>query len=338
MKSRLAVLAAGILTLLVASVAVPALAQESSGSSTTQNGSGGNSLRVAPVRSELAIDPGDTKKLTVYVQNLAPTPAQVRAVISDFEASKDESGEPLIILDDQYAKSHSLKRLTSVEPSQLTLPANARMPVELTITVPKNARAGGYFGVVRFLPASDITQDESGVAVSTNVASVVLLKVTGDLQEKMTLESMDVRQNDKVSTFFTSNKDIKAVVRFNNQGNVQIAPFGKIQLKDRSGKVIDEQEVNNTDPRGNVLPESIRRFELDLKKVGSFGKYTLEGNFGYGSKGELLTSSVSFWVVPTALMIAGGSVVVVAILGIVFVPRMVRSYNRRVVRRVGRRY
>lgn len=338
MKSKLTVLAASCLGLLVACIAVPAFAQETSGNSTQNTAVGANSLRISPVRSDVTVDPGSSKTITLYVQNLSLNPAKVRAVVSDFEASKDESGEPLVLLDDEYAKSHSLKRMASVQPSELTLPANARMPVELTITVPKNARAGGYFGVVRFLSAGTSSQDQNGVAISANVASIVLLTVTGDLKEKMSLASMDVRQNGKVGGFFTTNKNLKAVIRFNNEGNVQLAPFGKVQLKNRSGKVIEEYEINNTDPRGTVLPESIRRFEVDLHKVGSFGKYTLEGNFGYGSKGELLTQKVSFWVVPVPLMVGAGVGLVAIVLAGIFVPRMISSYNRRIIRRAGRRY
>jgi hypothetical protein len=326
MKSKLFVLTAAIIAVLASAIAVPVSAQRSSGS-TTQNSSA-NSLRVAPVRTDIALDPGASKEITVYAQNLAPTPVQVKAVVSDFEASRDESGQPMVILDDKYAESHSLKRLAKVEPELVTLAPNVRTPVKLKITIPSSARAGGYYGVVRFLPANAIEQDDSGVAISANLGSLVILKVNGDVEEKMTLASMDVRQNDKAGGFFKSNKDIKTVIRFNNEGNIQLQPFGKVQLKDRSGKIIEEHEVNNTDPRGNVLPESIRRFEVDLKKVGSFGKYTVEGNFGYGTKGELLTSSASFWVVPTTYII-GGVIGLIFLGGIGFLIFKVVSLSRR---------
>jgi hypothetical protein len=145
-----------------------------------------------------------------------------------------------------------------------------------------------------------------------------------------------VRHGDSARVVFTSNKDLKASVRFRNAGNVQEQPFGKVQLK-KGDKVLGSFEVNASDPRGNVLPDSIRRFDISLKNVGSFGKYTLQGNFGYGSNGQLLSASTTFYVVPLALII----VVVVLIALIVFLvvggPRLVKRYNRRVLRSAGRR-
>ena len=85
------------------------------------------------------------------------------------------------------------------------------------------------------------------------------------------------------------------------------------------------------------MPDSIRRFDIDLDKVGSFGKYTLEGNFGYGTTGQLLASQVTFYVVPLAVMIIGGSVSLLIIFLIILLPKMLKSYNRRVIRRASRR-
>jgi hypothetical protein len=339
MKLKLTAVVASIVTLILPIITAGVSAQSTSGQS-TQVTNNSNSMRISPVRTDVIMDPGSTKQLTVYAQNLGTLPVQARAIISDFAASTDETGKPSVILEEeQYAPSHSLKRLALTEPSVVTLPPNTRVPVKVTITVPKNAMAGGYYGAVRFIPVSTLTTgNDTGVAISTNVGSLILLKVNGALVEKVSLVSFDVRQDDKASTFFKKPDGLKAVVRFKNDGNVQTQPFGKVRLLDRSGKVIEEHEINNTDPRGNVLPTSIRRFDPTLEKVGSFGKYTLEGNFGYGSNGELLTSKLSFWVVPTTYMIAGGVALIILILMAIFIPRMIRSYNRRIVRRAGRRY
>jgi hypothetical protein len=332
MKRIFAILGTGIgCLLLVSTIVLPVSAQES-----TTSSSNANSMKIAPVRTELALDPGASKDITVYAQNLTQQTVQARVLISDFEASKDESGKPLIILDDKYAESHSLKRLATATPNLVSLPPGERVPVKVTITAPVNAMAGGYYGAVRFLPADELEPGGNGVSLSTNIGSLVILKINGELKEKMTLESMDVRQEDKPGTFFNSPKGLKVVVRFNNQGNIQEQPFGKLQILDRSGKIVEEHTVNNTDPRGNVLPDSIRRFDVDLKKVGSFGKYTLQGNFGYGTKGELLTYKSTFWVVPTTYII-GGIAGLLFLGGIIFLIVRVITLSRRGGSR-GRRY
>ncbi|HET7638501.1 MAG TPA: hypothetical protein VFK47_07145, partial [Ktedonobacteraceae bacterium] len=295
-----------------------------------------SAFKISPVRTDLSLDPGTSKTITVYVQNIQPVAVAVRVSISDFEPSHDESGKPEVLLDDtKYAESHSLKRLASATPSTLTLQPNQNSSVLVTVTAPKTALAGGYYGAVRFLPTSDKSPDGSGLSLSTNVGSLILLKVNGEIKEKMTLASLDVRQKeDKFQTFFTKPNNIMAVARFTNEGNVQEEPFGKVQLY-KGKKLIQEVEINNTNPRGNVLPDSTRRFDAQLDKVGKFGKYTVKGNFGWGS-GQTLSSSVTFWVVPVPYIIAAISLVALLILAIIFIPLMLRSYNRRILAKAGR--
>jgi hypothetical protein len=162
------------------------------------------------------------------------------------------------------------------------------------------------------------------------------VKVPGDIKEQVTIASFDARHKDSASSFFTSGKGITATVRMQNEGNVQEAPFGKIILKNRSGKVLGTYELNNVTPPANVLPDSIRKFTVPLKDVGGFGKYRLEGNFGYGASGQLLSAGTTFYVIPKSIVI-GFVLLVLLLLFIVFVlPKLIRRYNEFVVSRAAR--
>ena len=155
--------------------------------------------------------------------------------------------------------------------------------------------------------------------------------------------------NGKPSSFFTRTKIagkngntkateyINATVRFQNEGNVQVSPFGKILLKDRGGKILGQYELNTTNPPGNVLPDSIRKFSVPLDKIGKFGQFKIEGNFGYGSNGQLLSASTTFYVVPIWLILAFIALVLFILFLIFGLPRLVRAYNQRILRKAGRR-
>lgn len=306
-------------------VVVPtALAQQNSGYT------GGNALKISPVRSDLTIQPGATQAVDVSVQNLTDSPATLRAIVNDFIADANETGQPSIILDEtKSAPSHSLKQYIAPI-AEFSLAAKEKKTVKVQITIPADAKAGGYYGAVRFAPVSAST--DKNVTLSASVGSLILVKVPGDIQENLKIASFDVRKDGDPGTFFTDNKSLEGVVRFENSGNIQVEPFGKMLLK-KSGKTVAEYEINNTQPRGNVLPDSVRRFSVPLDKVGAMGKYTIEGNFGYGSNGQLLSSTTSFYVVPVwAIIIA-----VLTILLIVFLvfglPRIIRNYNRRVIQK-----
>ena len=254
--------------------------------------------------------------------------------INDFVASGDETGRPNVILnEDEYAPSHSLKRLVTPL-KDFTIAAGETREVKVTITVPKNAAGGGYFGTVRFAPSN--AEGDKNVNLAASVGTLVLLKVNGDIKEDLAVESFDVRKKGGPGSFFTTNKGLNAVIRFKNSGNVQVEPFGKVTLK-RFGKVVNSYEINNEETKSSVLPDSIRRFDMPLTKVSAFGKYTLEGNFGYGETGQLLTAQTTFYVIPLFFIILGVVLVVgVIVLGIV-IPRSIRAYNRRIIRRASRR-
>jgi len=292
--------------------------------------SGGNALKISPVRQDVEIEPGKSKTIDVYVQNLTSTKADLRGIVNDFVAGKDEKGQPNIILDEnQAAPSHSLKQYVTKIPN-FSLAPNEQKDIKVTITIPMTAKPGGYYGAVRFAPQS--TDTDKNVTLSASVGSLVLVRVPGDIQEQVSLASLDVRKDDTAKSFFTSGKDLKAVARFENTGDVQEQPFGKIALK-KGSKILATYEINNTQPRGNVLPDSIRRFTADLSNVGSFGKYTIEGNFGYGTKGTLLSGSKTFYVVPISVIVTIVVAIILVLLLIFVVPKMVRSYNRKIVQK-----
>jgi len=298
----------------------------------------GNGLRVAPVRKDLTVQPGTTGSVDITVTNVTGGAATFQAIINDFIANPNESGNPAIILDPtKYAPSHSLKRFVAPV-SNFTLNPGEEKTITIKINVPANAAGGGYYGAVRFGPASADGTKGGQLSLSGSVGTLVLVKVPGDIKEQLSIAGIGVYSGDSTqsSNFFTSSKDLKVRVRFQNEGNIQEEPFGKLLVKDRHNKTIASYEVNNTSPPGNVLPNSIRRFDLAIK-TGKFGQYKIEGNFGYGSTGQLLSVATTIYIIPLSLIIAFIVVVVVLAIGIFLVPRLIKAYNRRVLRRAGRR-
>jgi hypothetical protein len=293
----------------------------------------GNGLKISPVRSDLTINPGSSQVVDVVVQNVTSSAATLQGVVNDFVADGNETGTPKLILNaNDFAPTHSLKRLVAPI-ANFNIAAGATQDVKVKIIVPANAVGGGYYGAVRFAPASaDTTKN---LALSASVGSLFLVKVPGNITEQLVIKSFDVRKTtdgNQASSFFTSPKSLESVIRFSNTGNIQLEPFGKLSLK-KGGKVLQQVEINNTTPPGNVLPDSIRRFNVPLDKVGSFGKYTLEGDFGYGSSGQLLTATTSFYVVPVALIVIGILLILLILAAIFGLPKLIRGYNRRVIQR-----
>lgn len=287
-----------------------------------------NVLKASPVRSDIQIAPGTSKKVQMTISNLTDAPVVVRPVENDF-ISADESGTPALILDaNTYAPTHSLKRFLAPL-SDVTIPAKDAVTIDVTITVPAGTQAGGYFGAIRFTPTSP--DDGGQVNLSPSVASIVLLTVPGPTTEKLNLTNFEVQQKNHTGTTFQNADDLSLLIRFENKGNIQEGPFGKITVKN-GNKVVSESDFNVTEPRDQILPDGARRWDVPLKDVGNFGYFTVNATLTYGKDNQTIDISKSFWVIPPAYIIGAIVALVLLIAIIIFVIFFIRHRIRRRLR------
>ncbi len=314
MKKYLVALVASLL--LLGGPAVAVLAQSSGP---------GNGFRVSPVREELTIQPGKSETVDISIENITNENIVAHPVVNDFVASDQENGEPRLILDDSAPPSgNSFKTLVGKLPD-VPLKPHERKTLKVTLNVPSNGAAGGYYGAVRFSPA-DLT-DQKQVSLTASVGVLFLVKVPGNILEKLDMVTLGASFKDKLKTFFTHSPDA-TVVRLKNSGAIHLQPFGRIEVKDWHGHVISNQEFNNVEPRGNVLPASTRKFTTPLKANAKFGRYTISANLGYGTSGQLISGTATFWVIPLWFIIIIVAVIALIVLGILFIRRKRAKKNR----------
>lgn len=300
-------------------------------SSTTTNNL--NTLKISPLRTDLSIAPGKSGKVSMKVTNLTKAPMTIHPIENDFVAG-DEKGTPALILDEnKFAPTHSLKHFM-VALQDVTIPAGAIQEVPLMINVPANANAGGYYGAVRFAPVA--TDGSGSVNLNASAASLVLLTVPGPFVEQLNMTNADIMQTGKVVSGFVSSPDgLSLSVRFENKGSLQDAPFGQVYVKE-GDKVVYSQDFNQGNPRDMVLPDSARRWDIPLKNIGKFGKYTIGATFTYGSKNKSIDVTKTIWIIPTTYIIAGVVGLIVLVGLIVGIWLFLRSYKRRILRSNGR--
>jgi hypothetical protein len=292
-----------------------------------------NTLKISPVRSDISVAQGASTKVPVYITNLTASPVILKPIENDFVAG-DESGTPSIILDENsYAPSHSLKRFM-VPLQNVTVPAKTTSQVDVTIVVPKSAQAGGYFGAIRFAPA---TGSGGQVDLSGSVASLILLTVPGPTTEQLTLTNFDVQQNGGTASNFRNPNNLSLLLRFQNKGNIQEGPFGQVYVQ-KGKKVIYTYNFNQNQPHQQILPDSSRRWNVPLKGFSKFGKYTVGGTFTYGTKGQAIEITKTVWIIPTSYILGGLGLIVFLIIIVVGSYLFLKSYKRRILRSSRKRY
>ena len=323
--------AAGILLLISGQGAVFAAtaAPKTKAAPVAQN----QTLKISPLRSDVTIAPGGAGKVQMYVSNITKNTIIIQPVENDFVAG-DEKGTPALILDpNSFASTHSLKRF--MKPlANVTVAPGTTQEVDLTISVPKTAQAGGYYGAVRFAP---VTSGSQSLSLGSSAASLVLLTVPGPTVEKLTMTNFDIQQNGGTASNFRTPNNLQLLLRFKNEGNLQEAPFGQVYVQ-KGKKVVYTYSFNQGSIKDQILPDSARRWLVPLKGFGKFGKYTVGATFTYGSKNQTIEIVKSVWIIPTVyILIVVGIVALLAVIVAAFW-FMARNYKRRILKSSRRRY
>jgi hypothetical protein len=121
------------------------------------------------------------------------------------------------------------------------------------------------------------------------------------------------------------------LLRTENKGNVQVAPFGQINVK-KGDKVVYKIDFNNDSPKDNVLPDSARRWTIPIKNIGKFGKYTVVGTFTYGTSSKSVELQKTVWIVPTLYIVLVVGAILVLVIIILLIRLFLKSYKKKILK------
>ena len=288
---------------------------------------GSQALEIAPPVITFSADPGQTKTVQISLRNVSSGSVVVTAQANDFVAA-GEDGTPKILLDDSTPNPYSLKDWIGPVAS-LTLTARQLKSLPVTITIPANASPGGHYGVVRFT-ATPPELKGTGVSLAASLGALILVNVNGKINDNLSVAQFSTEPVDGMSWLYES-APIKFIERLKNNGNTHEQPSGQITISDMYGKKIANVNVNL--PPRIILPSSTREFSqaLDSQVIGNkflFGRYTADLKLTYGANKQVITSSLTFWVIPYKLIALAIIVLVGGFFGLRFA---IRRYNNHII-------
>lgn len=295
----------------------------------------GQALEIAPPVIYLSVDPGQTLKTQIFIRDISSGNLIVNGTVNNFVAG-GEDGTPKILLDNKDSANdpYTLVNWVAPLPSLLLIPREIKS-MTATVTVPKDAAPGGHYGVIRFT-STPPSVDGSGVSLAASIGVLLLVTVSGNVKQGLSVQELSVNHNGKTSGFFESGP-LQFIEKFKNTGNVHVQPIGQVSITDMFGKKLAAVNVNL--PPGNILPQSTRQFKQPLDKtvIGNkrlFGKYTASLKATYGTDKKVVTSTITFWVIPYRLIAA----IIVLLVGAFFALRFfIRRYNRRILEQAQKR-
>lgn len=285
----------------------------------------GSGLSISPTLSQFTLKPGQADKLDITLKNITQNKINAQAYINDF-TSDGRTGNPQIITNTNQASPNSIRKFV-VGLDNVPLDVGQQKVETLALQIPAGTPPGAYYGIIRYkaVPAGTNAPAPGQVALSASVGTIVLITVPGNIKQQVELTNVLVYSGegpDQHSGTIFFDKPSQAGVEIRNLGNGFAVPFGTVQVQSTFGKTVYTYQLNNTTPRGNVLPSSNRIFTNALKNITRPGRYTVTANVAYGSGSSVLVMKKTFWYIPTWLLI------VILIVLLVLIGIALKAYRR----------
>lgn len=254
-------------------------------------------LSVTPTLFEMAANPGQVWQSNIKVINSNTFDLVVYPRAVNF-APQGETGQgKLIPILEDMTDGATLAEWIVIDESPVTIAPERSLEIPFTVKVPDNAAPGGHFAAI--LVSTQPPEAERGtLAVRTSqiVSSLFFVRVAGDVIENGVIRSFTTART------FVEEPKATFELRFENKGNVHLQPRGTITIYNMWGKERGVIPINNRTHFGNVLPESVRKFEFTWsgeQSITDIGRYKAVAALGYGQENvQFVTSATYFWVVP----------------------------------------
>jgi len=302
-------------------------------------------LTISPPRLEFNVNPGQRVEDIIKIFNETKDPLNIFTSAANFVAKPGETGEPEFLFPKDGEEG--LAAWIDIEKGPITILPNEQKIIPFTVRVPPTADPGGHYAAIFFSPSPP--PGEGGVVgVIGKLGALVLFRVSGDIKEEGGLTEFSLKDNKKAYNHLP----VDFVIRFENTGTVHLKPQGDIFIKNIFGRESAIVEVNK--PKigtgGNVLPNSIRRFEAswDKKEIReseptgfleklkteidnfAFGRYRADLILDYGTLGKKSQATLIFWVIPWRLTV----LTIIGLLILIFLLIIsIKRYNRWIIKK-----
>jgi hypothetical protein len=243
-----------------------------------------NSITVLPQLTQLDLTK-DKPESEIYYTNNSSQPVELGLSLQDVRELEDRN--PVGILDPKEAENYkySLSSWAYLSTQTLLINPGETQSVKVSINSEKLS-PGGHYGTV-LAEINQSTDSKKAVQIKGVLASLLFVRAsTGSQIEEA-----------KIAYFGTESKfefPKEFSFRFQNTGNVELIPYGLVELKDGNGLTIAKGIVNEDSLF--TLPEAIRKYDVPMTALQNVilpGKYNAVLSLHFGKTNKKLTATTT---------------------------------------------
>lgn len=200
-----------------------------------------------------------------------------------------EQGTPSFFapVSDQSYK-YGLASWATLSTEDVVIAPNDVQDVKVFVEREKLTLGGHYAAILAELKQN--AQGNKEVKLKAILASLLFVRAGSEFdREDGKIETFDAENN-----LFSFPEDF--VLRFQNTGNVDVTPYGLVEVTDMLGRKVAKGILNSNSLIS--LPETIRRYETHVTPQKTFllpGIYNAKVSLHFGKPGKYVSSEISFF-------------------------------------------
>jgi hypothetical protein len=254
-------------------------------------------LSVSPTLFQMSAVQSQVWQSEVRVINVNKYDITVYPQVVNFAPSGESGTGDFIPVMSSETGGQTLAEWIDIGKDGITIPPQQTVAVPFTVHVPGNAAPGGHYAAILIgTKPADSSAQESAMKTAQFVTALFFMRVAGDVTESGSIREFRTTES------ILQKPEVNFEVRFQNTGTVHLQPQGDIEIFNMWDEKRGTIPINQQTHFGNVLPNSIRKFEFAWKTEGSafdIGRYRAVVTLGYGEdKKNFVTSTTYFWIVP----------------------------------------
>ena len=245
---------------------------------------------VGPGRVEIELQPGQTVTYEITVANRISDGRIFDLTVEDM-AGTDDGSRSVVLLGDERGP-YSIRDYISFPETSFKLDLGERARIPVTISIPKDAEPGGFYGSVLVSTTKTEADPEASAKspIVARIGTLFFVSVPGDVVRAGETLGLTLRD----SKWWYESGPIKLSIAFQNSGSLHLSPSGELKIKNFFGEEVGYLELEPW----FVLPQSLRNRDITWDRELLFGRYTATAVVSRGYDDLIDTVTVSFWVLP----------------------------------------
>ncbi len=258
---------------------------------------------VGPGRTAIELLPGESRTFELSVTNRISNDRLFELVVEDIAGSQDPN-KSITVLGDVVGP-YSIRDYISFPNNTFALGLGERARLPVTITIPRDAEPGGYYGAIFVstlrTDAATAVANTAQSPVIARIGSLFFITVPGAITYESSLKDIALIPH---KAWYESGP-ITFGITIENLGSVHIVPAADISITNMFGEEVGFLEVEPW----FVMPKSLRTRTVEWNREALLGRYTAEIRVARGHGEPIDTTTIVFWVLPWKII--GGVFVII---------------------------